>query len=216
MQQFLARVAAIACSILFTAPLPSFAQSNMNKTAADSWNVAGLPSSNAAAASLQRAVAAAAMAASSPPSFTPDLVSQDAPGSGGAVQGPDSDAAQQKSFASIAGTVRDTRGAALPGVQVTLTGQNNAVDRVVTADSQGAFTFAKLAPGTYRVKVNAAGVEPSASAPVVLGAGEKRELTVVAVRIPVKTTTVRVVATPAQVAQAQVHQQEKQRIAGIL
>jgi hypothetical protein len=66
------------------------------------------------------------------------------------------------------------------------------------------------------VNVNAPGVAQAASAPVVLGAGERRELTVVATRIPVQTTTVRVVATPTQVAEAQVQQQAEQRIVGFL
>jgi hypothetical protein len=141
---------------------------------------------------------------------------QEAPGSRGAVQAPGSEAVQPQSSASIAGTVRDSRGALLAGAQVTLVGQDNTVNRVVTADDNGAFTFADLPAGTYRVKINVTDLEPFTSAPVVVGAGEKRELPVMAMRIATKTTTVGVVATLNDVARAQVQAEEKQRILGFL
>lgn len=144
---------------------------------------------------------------------------QDAPGS--VAQGPGSEAVQPQASASIAGTVRDSKGAAIPGVEVTLAGQNpagqnKAINCVATADKNGAFTFGGLAPGTYQVKLKEAGVALPAPAEVVLGAGEKRQLSLVATRIPTQTTRVRVVATSHQVAQAQVHEEEKQRVLGFL
>ncbi len=149
------------------------------------------------------------------------LYPQDVPGLVGAVQTPavqtpGSQPVPPQSSASIAGTVQDTLGAVVPGVRVTLVGQNNAVNRLTKADSKGAFTFSELAPGTYRVKIEATGLQPSVSDDVVLGAGEKRELPITAIRIPPKITTIQVVATPEQVAQAQVQEQEKQRIFGFL
>jgi hypothetical protein len=119
--------------------------------------------------------------------------------------------------ASIAGTVRDADGTAVPGARVTLVGQNNEVDRVVTADSKGAFTLAELVPGTYLLKITAvASLKPYVSAEVVLGAGERRELSIVWTRIPTVSTTIDVVATLNEVAQAQVEAQEKQRVLGFL
>jgi Carboxypeptidase regulatory-like domain len=141
---------------------------------------------------------------------------QEAPGSWSAVQAPGSEAVQPQSSASIAGTVRDSRGALLAGAQVTLVGQDNSVNRVVTSDDNGAFKFADLPAGTYRVRINVTDLEPFASAPVVVGAGEKRELPVMAMRIATKTTTVGVVATLNDVARAQVQAEEKQRILGFL
>jgi len=144
-----------------------------------------------------------------------NLVLQDAPGPEDAVQIPGSGAVPPAS-ASIAGTVRDADGVAVPGVRVTLAGPNNAVDQVVTADSRGTFTFAELVPGIYRVKIAAAGLEQSVTAEVVLGAGERRELPIVGTRILTILTTVNVVATLNEVAQAQVEAQEKQRVLGFL
>jgi Carboxypeptidase regulatory-like domain len=118
--------------------------------------------------------------------------------------------------ASIFGVVQDNHGSAIPSIPLTLVGPNNAVDRVVSADSNGAFTFDGLAPGRYRVTINAIGLEPYTSADIVLGAAEKRDLSRVAARLLITTTTVDVAATRNQVAQAQVQQQEKQRVLGLL
>ena len=117
------------------------------------------------------------------------------PGLGGAIQTPNFGAAQPQSFGDITGAVRDADGAAAPGIPVTLTGQDNAVNRVETTDEQGAFMFAALPPGTYRVKIKVAGVEPFVSAAVVLGAGEKRQLPGITMRIAVQAATVHVTAT---------------------
>jgi Carboxypeptidase regulatory-like domain len=142
-----------------------------------------------------------------------NLVLPDAAGRDDTVQVPGSQTVQPQSSASIAGTVRDAHGAAVPDARVTLVGQNNAVDRIVTADSKGAFTFADLVPGTYRVTITAvAGLEPFVSAAVVLSAGERRELRIIGTRIPTTSTSVNVVATLSEIAQEQVREQEKQRV----
>jgi len=134
-----------------------------------------------------------------------------------AVHVPGSKVVQPQSSGSIAGTIRDAHGAVVPDVRVMLIGLNNAVEQVVSADSKGAFTFDELAPGTYRVKIAAAaGLEPLVSDEVVLGAGERHELTIIGTRIPTTSTTVHVTATLNQVAQAQVQEQEKQRVLGFL
>ena len=122
----------------------------------------------------------------------------------------------QPPSASIVGTVRDLNGTPIPEIPVTLAGQDNSVDRVVRADSNGAFTFDGLSPGNYQVKVEAPGLVPFVSAMKTLGAGERQQLAIAVTRLPTKQTTVTVTATPAQVAQAQVHEQEQQRVLGFL
>lgn len=144
------------------------------------------------------------------------LAWQDSPGPATPLQGPASEAVRSRLSASLTGTVRDSNGAVVPGVPVTLLGQDDAVKGVVTADNKGAFTFAGLAPGTYQVKIDAAGLEPIISAAVVLGADQKQELPVVVTRIPTERTTVHVTATLNEVAQAQVQEQEKQRVLGFV
>ena len=94
-------------------------------------------------------------------------------GPASAVQAPGPGTLQPQSLASIAGTVRDTRGTLFAGVPVTLAGEDNTVKQVVIADDNGAFTFANLPAGTYQVQIYVAGLEPFISAPVVIGAGEE-------------------------------------------
>ena len=118
--------------------------------------------------------------------------------------------------AGVAGTVRDIHGAAVAGALVTLTGGKQATDRTVTADGQGRFAFVEVAPGTYRVKIGRAADEASASVEVELVAGEKRELPIVLMGTPTTTTTVNVTATLNEVAEAQVKQQEQQRVLGFV
>lgn len=141
---------------------------------------------------------------------------QEVPRPGGAPPAPGMLATQPQSTAGITGTVRDAREAVIPGIPVMLTGENDAVNRTVTADNAGGFAFTGLPSGTYRVRINVAGLEPFVSTELVLGAGEKRQLPIVMMRIPTQTTTVTVTATPNQVAQAQVQEQEKQRVLGFL
>ncbi|MGH9609446.1 MAG: carboxypeptidase-like regulatory domain-containing protein, partial [Bryobacteraceae bacterium] len=91
-----------------------------------------------------------------------------------AAQAPVPAAPQSQSLANIGGIVRDTSGAAISGVQVTLLGESNAVKRTVATDSNGAFTFAKVTPGTYQVQVHAAGLMPFTPVHVTLQTGEER------------------------------------------
>jgi Carboxypeptidase regulatory-like domain len=122
----------------------------------------------------------------------------------------------QPPSASIAGTVRDSKGTAIAAMPVTLVGQNNGVNRLVRSDSNGAFTFDALLPGNYQIKLEAPGFEPFISEGTEIQAGAHSQLSIVLTQIPTQNTTITVTATPEQVAEAQAHEQEKQRIFGFL
>jgi protocatechuate 3,4-dioxygenase beta subunit len=130
---------------------------------------------------------------------TYQVSAQDAARPEGAVQTQGAEPVAPAS-ASIAGTVRDAEGAAVPQAQVKLALLNNGVDREATTDSRGAFAFSELVPGVYRLEVSEAGLDRPVTAEVVLAAGEKRELPIVGTRI--LTTTVHVVASADEVAQS--------------
>jgi hypothetical protein len=121
---------------------------------------------------------------------------------------------------SIRGTITDSDGAVIPGVRVTLiqanSDESSPANRVVMANSRGAFEFSGLAAGTYRLKIEGAGIEPVDSGGISIGEGERRELPITTNRLAKKMTTVNVVATSEQIGQAQVQEQEQQRILGIL
>jgi Carboxypeptidase regulatory-like domain len=124
--------------------------------------------------------------------------------------------AGQQMPGAIAGTVRDSSGGAMVGVQVKLIAQNGTSGKVSTTDTDGAFVFGDLVPGVYQVKINAIGLTPWASGELALSSGERRQLQAVTIDIPTTKSTVNVEATLRDVAEAQVAGEEKQRVLGVL
>src|SRR5215813_1551254 len=57
--------------------------------------------------------------------------------------------------ASLAGTVLDPHGQAIRGAKVTLTSRTTGAARDTTADEDGRYVFVSLAPGTYKISVDA-------------------------------------------------------------
>src|SRR5438552_7725529 len=71
-------------------------------------------------------------------------------------------AGAQAVYGSIAGSIQDSTGAALPGVSVTITSvERKTVDTVVTNGS-GFYEKDRLVPGTYSVKAELSGFKPTA------------------------------------------------------
>ena len=68
--------------------------------------------------------------------------------------------AQGETTSAIVGQVSDASGAAMPGATVTITNQETGLKRAAKTDDSGRFNFPQLKPGTYSVKVEAAGFEP--------------------------------------------------------
>src|SRR5438132_10747659 len=68
----------------------------------------------------------------------------------------------QLSTGSIAGTVKDSTGAVIPGVSVTLSnpGVIGGNQQVVT-NEQGRYQFTRLVPGTYSVRAELTGFRPA-------------------------------------------------------
>src|SRR5215471_10958858 len=63
----------------------------------------------------------------------------------------------QTTAGRIRGTVRDTTGAVLPGATITVTDEQRATSRSVTADDTGSYVAPNLPPGVYQVLVKAKG-----------------------------------------------------------
>src|SRR5205823_13970584 len=60
-------------------------------------------------------------------------------------------AAAQTNTGQISGTVKDTSGAVLPGVTVTVTNVGTNIARTTITDDKGAFVVTSLPVGTYKV-----------------------------------------------------------------
>ena len=66
----------------------------------------------------------------------------------------------QSASATVSGTVADATGALIPGVTLTATNNDTGVATTVLTNEAGAYNFASLLPGVYRV---------GAALPVILG-----------------------------------------------
>jgi hypothetical protein len=62
-------------------------------------------------------------------------------------------AGAQVLYGTLVGNVADTSGAPVPGATVTLVNMNTNLAREATTSTEGAYRFANVAPGTYRVRV---------------------------------------------------------------
>jgi Carboxypeptidase regulatory-like domain len=62
--------------------------------------------------------------------------------------------------AQITGTIEDPHHAAVAGAKVEITNEATGIERKTATDESGAYTAALLQPGTYRIKIDAAGFRP--------------------------------------------------------
>jgi hypothetical protein len=86
--------------------------------------------------------------------------------------------AAQLGTATLSGTVTDPSGAAVPGAQVTLESTTEKAQREVRTVSNGDYVIPALAPGTYKLTVNARGFQPTTFTGVELTSGQGSTLNV--------------------------------------
>lgn len=125
--------------------------------------------------------------------------------------------AGQPATGSIRGQVLDKDGAAYQGVHVALTQANSESSggRTVATDNGGRFQFNDVPPGAYRLTVSAGGFATQV-VPVQLQPGESFETSPIALHFATATSEVRVTASQVEVAQAQLNEEEHQRVLGAI
>ena len=69
--------------------------------------------------------------------------------------------AQSGGTGAITGTLTDPQGRAVPNATVTVTNVGTNQERTTTTGSDGQYKFSSLSPGTYRLKIGAAGFKTS-------------------------------------------------------
>jgi Carboxypeptidase regulatory-like domain len=119
------------------------------------------------------------------------------------------------SSGSISGTVVDRTGAAVPGVRVRLTREDQSPNQEVLSGDDGQFFFANIAPGPFHLTITATGFETQTSSGI-LHSSEAYVVPQVALALAVVVTEVRVAPSPAEVAEGQIKDEEKQRVLGFI
>ena len=79
----------------------------------------------------------------------------------------------QLTTGTIAGSVQDAQGAAIPGAAVTLTSETMGTRKEFTTDTQGNYVFPNLAPDTYTVEVVLSGFKTAKRAGVAVSPGDR-------------------------------------------
>src|SRR5438552_16379689 len=82
----------------------------------------------------------------------------------------------QSTYATVSGTVADASGAVLPGVSVTATNNGTGVVTTVLSNEAGAYSFASLIPGVYKVTADLPGFQIKSYTDVQLGNADKVRL----------------------------------------
>jgi hypothetical protein len=114
----------------------------------------------------------------------------------------------------IQGLVEDSQGIPVAEARVVLTAPGRLGERTITTASDGSFNFPDLPAGTYRLIVSAPGLTTYTSGEMALRTDQTIDVPKIPLRISTS-STVEVIASPDQVAVAQVHEQEKQRVLGV-
>jgi len=79
----------------------------------------------------------------------------------------------QKDTSSISGTVRDSSGAVVPNVVITVRNIGTNMVQMTKSDADGEYVTAALRPGRYSIKAEAPGFAQSVFAPVPLGVDQR-------------------------------------------
>jgi len=116
---------------------------------------------------------------------------------------------------AIRGTVKDSSGAVIAGASVTLEATTFADSRSAKSDDTGTFSFTDLNPRTYRVTVTAEGFATWVSSAVTVHTGEHYELPLIVLEVASASSSVNVSISQHDVAEEQIKEEEKQRLAGI-
>ena len=116
---------------------------------------------------------------------------------------------------TVSGTIHDQSGAALAGARVKLSSTDPSSPHEVLSDSDGQFAFTNVAPGTFQLTISSEGF----SAQTVSGSlhpGENLGVPPVTLVIASTSTQVQVSLSRVDEAEAEIKDEEKQRVLGVL
>lgn len=130
---------------------------------------------------------------------------------GGAISGQNP---REQPTGSISGTVVDQNGAGVGGAQVAFARGDERATQQAVSDEAGQFFFVNIAPGPFRLTITAPGFAPQAVSGA-LHPGEAYSAARIQLALAGVVTQVRVMPT-VEMAEAQIKDQEKQRVLGVV
>lgn len=121
----------------------------------------------------------------------------------------------QQVAGTISGTVVDGSGAAVVGAHVRLSEQNQATGEEAVSDGAGEFLFASITPGNFELTASADGFTTATFAGS-LHSGESLIVPPITLAVASNSTEVRVTMSPVEMAEAEIKDEEKQRVLGVV
>lgn len=128
---------------------------------------------------------------------------------------PSSPSPDPQSTGTILGTVLDTEGAQIPDALVTVENIASKSHRTATTDGTGAFKFDAVESGNFTVTISSKGFATWVSSDVAMNPGQSYAVPPVALEIESANTNVEVIVTRHDLAEDQIHFEQKQRVLGV-
>ncbi len=121
----------------------------------------------------------------------------------------------QQPSGSISGKVVDQTGANISGALVKLTQQGQFSTVEAFSDDGGQFSLSNVAPGPFQLTITSPGLA-SQEFSGILSPGESYVTPIIMMAVATQVTEVHVALTPDQIADAEIKEQEKQRVLGVI
>jgi hypothetical protein len=123
--------------------------------------------------------------------------------------------AQEQLAGTISGTVVDRTGAAIPGARVKLSREDQSLSPDAMSDSEGQFSFAGISPGSFQLTITSPGFATQTSSGS-LRSEEDCIVPPVTLEVATAVSEVKVALSPVEVAEAEIKDEEKQRVLGVI
>ncbi|MGI4829895.1 MAG: carboxypeptidase-like regulatory domain-containing protein [Janthinobacterium lividum] len=123
---------------------------------------------------------------------------------------------QEQGSGSISGLITDVNGGVVPGALIAVLVPQDGATHQVTAGPGGTFRLDALPVGIYKLRIEAAGLQPFQSPEIKLEAGQNYILPATALLIATSNQTVDVVMSQEQIANEELKEETRQRVLGLL
>jgi len=137
--------------------------------------------------------------------------SPDTPGAG--IAGTDQPA--KPAPGTISGSIVDRTGAVVAGAIVKLSHEDSSLSQDVTSDNDGQFSFVDVPSGAFQLTVASTGFATQATSGT-LHSGENLLVPPIVLAVAAAASEVRVSLTPMEMAEAEIKDEEKQRVLGVI